>query len=223
MDIDNILQNIDFAKEEHFIQIKEIINQELQQLIDNNYYIPNIHERLLVSAQQQVMPFICTILDFQSFHEFTDLKNAVNDIIACQKENKALPYPNMQHYEDLCYNTAFIFDTNMEDECTKEEIEKFDLLRDAYYEDTSQTDYETQIITQCFWDPIFNEYYNFLSYFSIENGDKEKEIEICKTLINDILFDIFWTLDNECAHTIENSYFKQATTNLFAIQNTLTY
>ena len=108
MEIDNVLQNIDFTKKEHLIQIKNIINQELQQLIDNNYHIPNIHKRLLVSAQQQVMPFIYTILDFQSFHEFTDLKNAVNDIISCQKENKALPYPNMQHYEDLCYNTAFI-------------------------------------------------------------------------------------------------------------------
>lgn len=217
MDVDSLLQDIDFTNEEHLKQIEDIIHKELQQLMSDNDNIPNIHERLLVHAQQQVMPFINIILDCKGFHEFTDLKNAVDYIIACQKENKALPYPNMQHYEDLCYNTAFIFDTNMEDECTKEEIEKFNLLRDMYYEDTLQTDYETQIITQCFWDPIFNEYYNFLSYFNEENSNKEKEIEICKHLISNILFDIFWSLDHECNHTIENSYFKQAITNLFTI------
>ena len=116
----------------------------------------------------------------------------------------------------MCYNTAFIFDTDMEDECDKGEIRKYNRLRDAYYREISQKDSETQIIAEYFWNPIFSEYYNFLGYFNAETGGLDRDRNICRNLIMDILFDVIWDLDNECEHTMEDSYFKKAVTNLFS-------
>ena len=217
MEVDGLLQNIDFSNKEHRRRIEDVIDKELQQLMSEYDNIANIHEKLLVSAQKQVIPFINAILDFKSFHEFADLKNAVDYIAACQQENRVPPFPDIEDYEELCYNTAFIFDTDMEDECDESEIKKYNRLRDAYYREISQKDTETQIIAEYFWLPLFSEYYYFLGYFNAESNDKESDKNICRKLIMDIL-DVIWRLDKQCKHTMEDSYFKKAVTTLFAYE-----
>ena len=218
MEVDSLLQNIDFSDEEHRRRTKNIIDEKLRLLMSDSHNISNIHEKLLVSAQKQVIPFINAILDFKSFHEFAELKNAVDYIITCQQENKEPPFPEIEDYDELCYNTAFIFDTNMEDECDESEIEKYNRLRDAYYIEIPQKDPETQIVAEYFWSSVFSEYYNFLGYFNAESSGIERDKNICRNLIMEILFEVLWDLDNECEHTIEDSFFKEAVTNLFAYE-----
>ena len=215
MEGNSLLQNIDFFNEKHRSQTRKIIEEKLQQLMSNSHNISNIHEKLLVSAQKQVMPFINEILDCKSFCEFSDLKMAVDYIVTCQRENRKLPFPEIENYVELCYNTAFIFDTNMEDECHENKIEKYCCLRDLYYTEISQKDPKIQIVAEYFWSPIFSGYYNFLGYFNAESDDIERDRNICKDLIMDILFEVLWDLDNECEHTIEDSFFKRAVTSLF--------
>lgn len=219
MEAGNLLQNIDFANEEHLERIKGIINDELQQLMSDKHNMSNMHEKMLVSAQKEVMPFINAILDFKSFCNFAALKNAVDYIAACQQENRAPSLSEIEGYKELCYNTAFIFDTNMEDECDECEREEFDRLRHMYYKEIAQKDAGTQIIAECFWNPVFSEYYRFLGYFSSEGGSKERDVHICRNLIIDIFFDVLWALDNECGHTMENSYFKKAVMNVFTLKD----
>lgn len=214
MDFGHLLKNMDFANEKHLKRVRDAVNEELRQRISGQPDASNIHERLLVSAQKQVLPLINAILDFKSFHEFADLKNAVDYIAACQQENMALPY-DIGNYYDLCYRTAFIFDNNMEDECDGDEIEKYNRLRDAYYEEIPQKDPETQIIAGEFWYPVFEEYFCFLGYFDNEKGDREKEVRICIRLINDILFDVLWALDCTSQHKMEDSHFRKAVMNIF--------
>ena len=70
MEVDSLLQNIDFSNEKHRKWINGIIDEELHQLMSDSHNISNIHEKLLVSAQKQIVPFINAILNFKSFHEF---------------------------------------------------------------------------------------------------------------------------------------------------------
>lgn len=218
MEVDSLLLNVDFSNEEHRRQINGIIEEKLQQLMADSHSMPNIHEKLLVSAQEQVMPFISAILDFKSFHEFTDLKNVVDYVIACQQGDKEPPFPDMEHYDELCFKTAFIFDTDMEDECDGHEVKKYNRLRRAYYREIPKKDPETQIVAEYFWHPIFSEYYYFIGYFMQERNDVEKDRNQCRSIIIDILFDVLWDLDNECEHSVENSYFKRAVISLFAYE-----
>lgn len=215
MEVDSLLQNIDFANEEHLERVKNIVDEELRQMMSDEYSTPNIHEKLLVSAQRQLMPFVEMILDFKSLKKFADLKNAFDYITACQQENRVLPFSGLEYYITLCHNTAFVFDDINMEECEEDAIEEMNGLRHAYYEEIPQKDSDTQIIAGYYWYGIFDGYYRFLTYFGHENKDREREINRCRSLIDDILFEVLWEIDRECQHKMEDSHFKKAVTNLF--------
>lgn len=216
MEINSLLKKIDFTDDEHLKRLNDIVDEEFQNRLSDSQNTDNIgiHEKLLLSAQEQLMPFIKKILDFESFRAFTDLKNAFDYIVKYQKENKSRPFSNIKSYIKLCNNTAFIFDDSDLEDCKEDKTEEISCLCHAYYKEISQKDSDTQIIAKYYGYSIFDEYYNFLSYFAFKPS-KEKDITICKSLIHDILFDIIWNIDLDCENKIEDSYFKRAITNIF--------
>ena len=172
MEIDNVLKKIDFTDEQ---EINEKINEMLQEIrFGDGDTIEKIFtfERLLIVAQSQLIPFIEKIANFKSLKRFSDLKNSFEYILKCWRENRMRPYPELEYYMDLSYDTAIIVGDDYEvlleeDESIKEKYSEQEIrkIQDEWYLEIEQKDFKTKIIVESVYDILETQYY-FLNYFN---------------------------------------------------------
>lgn len=221
IDIDKLLEDIEFDNEGQKEIVRNAVVQELQKILDAPQSTIDSLEKLLLSAFRQIMPFFHSILDFHSLEYFADLNDSFDYIENCQQKNVSRPFPNLDHYIELCNLTSYTFDSSYLDDCPEELHEQMEYFCKAFYTEIQQKDHNTQIIAQFYEWPIFERYFYFLQYFNDSNfgtdynKDRRYIVNCCKDWIPDILFEILWDMDACFNHTVNKSYVKEALKNIF--------
>ncbi len=190
-------KEIDFLNEEWIEELKDRMHLELYNMLEHKEYTISVLEELLFMAVAWIMPVINKLLDFKAFNRFSELKNSYQYVLENWKNHEKRPYPKMECYINMCYNTGpIVGEDDEETELTYEEIKT---LREEYFSEREQKESDDGVITLCDYH-ILENYFYFLDYFMVdESGDSDNDrdwhINFCVSRINNILFDVLWYVD----------------------------
>lgn len=190
---DFLPKEIDFIKEEEIEELKDEMYVELLDIMNHEEYTIAALEEALFMAQSWVMPVIEQIFDLKALSRFSELKEAYTYVLENWKRHEKMPYPKVEYYSDMCYDTGpIVGEDDEEARLTWEEVE---ILREEYFAEIEQKKPDSELIALCDYQ-VLQRYYYFLSYFMDEEcDDRDWLIDFCVYQILDTLFNVVWYID----------------------------
>lgn len=194
---DFLPEEIDFLNEEQIEDLQDRMYDGLWNMLSQEKYTIAVFEKILFMAQLWIMPVIEEILDFKAFSRFSELKHAYQYVLEHWNRHEKRPYPKIEYFMDMCYDTGPIVGEDDENaRLTEEEVE---ILRQEYFLELEQKEPDNGVITLCDYH-ILKHYFYFLDYFTVDqscnnNIDREWYINFCISRINGILFEVLWYID----------------------------
>lgn len=208
-------KEIDFSDDKQYEYLQDKMNLSLQDVLSDEKNTLEQMENLLFEVQSWIQPFVLQILDFESFHSFSELKNAYEYVQKNWEADAERPYLQLEMYCEMCNQIGCIVDSHDDPEylasinLSQEEAE---LISGDYFSELEEKDSISRTFA-CYSYSIFESYYDFLNYFRGAR-DRNHVIKNCLSQIDNILFNVFWWLDCDLENGTADSYFLKAVNEL---------
>ncbi len=194
---DFLPEEIDFLNEEQIEDLKDRMYGELWNMLNQKEYTISVFEKILFMTQSWIMPVIEEILEFKAFSRFSELSHAYQYVLEHWNRHEKRPYPKIEYFTDMCYDTGPI--VGEDDENASLTDEETEILREEYFSELEQQESDNMVITLCDYH-ILKHYFYFLDYFIVDENcnnriDREWYVNFCVSRINDILFEVLWYID----------------------------
>ena len=187
-------EEIDFLDEDQIEPLRDKMEDELLHIMSDKKYTIAALEEVLFMAQSWAMPVIEQILDLKALSRFSELKEAYKYVLENWKKHEKRPYPKVEEYFDMCYDTGPIVGEDDEEAgLTEEEVE---ILREEYFAEIERKKPDSEVITLCDYHAL-EIYYYFLDYFMEDEcaNNRDELINYCVERILDTLFNVVWYID----------------------------